>query len=256
MNQGVDEKIFSIFKFTNSPTEDDMVIEKCGDSYPERLGDYSIVLPKDQIPAWKILLDESYRNYSSYVAKIIETGDTERLAQTARVYFPDAYTNLFIKHYGGIDNLITHGPKGVVVLPAEEPSAISESLFDDSDFVDDDFVPEDSATTVEESNSEEEDEVINKELELENQQLKKMLAKYKDNAEKYTALVGEEAAEVDDDTMNQVSDILIDGDAEMLKSALIGLVLKAYETDKVYTNKILEDFTDVLVEMNSEEEGA
>ena len=56
--------------------------------------------------------------------------------------------------------------------------------------------------------------------------------------------------------MNQVSDILIDGDAEMLKSALIGLVLKAYETDKVYTNKILEDFTDVLVEMNSEEEGA
>lgn len=255
MNQGVDEKIFNIFKFTNSPTEDDMVIEKCGDSYPERLGEYFIVLPKNQIPAFKILLDESYRNYNSYIARIIETHDTERLAQAARVYFPDAYTNLFIKHYGGIDSLINNGPSGIVVMPTEETPK-SNSLFDDSDFVDDDFVPEDSATDSEESNSEEDDEVINKELQVENEQLKKMLNDYKAKAEKYTALVGENASEVSDETMEQVSELLINYDPAILKDALIGLVLKAYDSDKVYTDKLLEDFTDVLMSLNSEEEGA
>lgn len=105
----VNSGILNILKCTNNITEDDLVLENCGD-YHDSLVGYSIVLPKQYLSDMKYCLIEIYKIQSDFVTEVFDLGDTEYLVQTCRLPCRDStYTDIFIEKAGSAEKLIGSG---------------------------------------------------------------------------------------------------------------------------------------------------
>lgn len=98
--------IQKILKFTNTPTDDDLVIERCSDFYKD-LSEYVIALPRIKYTDMCFLMSVVYKEYQDVCKECFEKGTDDEVIQLCSIFKGDiSYTEQFIKLSGGIDNLI------------------------------------------------------------------------------------------------------------------------------------------------------
>lgn len=98
--------IQKILKFTNTPTDDDLVIERCSDFYKD-LSEYVIALPRIKYTDMCFLMSVVYKEYQDVCKECFEKGTDDEVIQLCSIFKGDtSYTEQFIRLSGGIDNLI------------------------------------------------------------------------------------------------------------------------------------------------------
>lgn len=98
--------IQKILKFTNTPTDEDLVIEKCSDYYKD-LSEYVIALPRIKYTDMCFLMSVVYKEYQDVCKECFERGTDDEVIQLCSIFKGDtSYTEQFIKLSGGIDNLV------------------------------------------------------------------------------------------------------------------------------------------------------
>lgn len=122
------ENIHKILKFTNVVSEDDVVLEECGDYYPALLG-YKIVLPKSKFMDMNYLMTRLYSAHESLCNATFKNGNVAEIVQLCKIFRgEETYTETFINLFDGADNLIASNGDPVV----------KTGLFDDDDFEEED----------------------------------------------------------------------------------------------------------------------
>lgn len=100
--------ILKILKFTNNLTDEELVLEECGDFY-ETLSGYFITLPKRYYSDMKYYLNDLYGKYSDIIEEAFSSSDDKISQLCCIARGNDTYTSMFIKNAGGADNLIGNG---------------------------------------------------------------------------------------------------------------------------------------------------
>lgn len=105
-DESIRKGVQKILKFTNTPTDDDLVIEKCSDYYKD-LSEYVIVLPRMKYTDMCFLVSVVYKSYQDVCKECFEKGTDDEVIQLCSIFKGDiSYTEQFIKLSGGLDNLV------------------------------------------------------------------------------------------------------------------------------------------------------